>query len=174
MSVVSLKAAVEAVLLQGCNLLRVVSPAQYARRADGPDGASLGAHYRHVLDHFWCLLDGIEGGHVNYDARRREARLETSLEAAQAVTEDLIARFRGLPDDLLRRECTVVYSVGYGESEALAVDSNVVREVMFCVGHAIHHFAILKLLGAAIPLKLPFEFGVAPSTLKHLEAQAAV
>jgi len=52
------------------------------------------------------------------------------------------------------------------------VRSNLAREVMFCVGHAIHHYAILKILCAGIGVKLPYEFGVAPSTLKHLETEA--
>ena len=47
------------------------------------------------------------------------------------------------------------------------------KEVMFCVGHAIHHYAILKLLCAGVGVKLPYEFGIAPSTLKHLQTQAA-
>ena len=172
MSIGSLKSAVETVLLQGCGLLNAVSQEQYVGREVGQNTASLGAHYRHVLDHFSCLLEGIESGQINYDERRREAKLENSMEAARAATQDLIARFRGLPLDYLERRCTVAYSVGYGESEAQAIDSNVARELMFCVGHAIHHFAILKLLCAAIPVRLPYEFGVAPSTLKHLEAQA--
>ena len=61
------------------------------------------------------------------------------------------------------------YQVGYGESGEEAVRSNVAREVMFCVGHAIHHYAILKLLCAGAGIDLPYEFGIAPSTLKHLE-----
>jgi hypothetical protein len=53
------------------------------------------------------------------------------------------------------------------------VRSNLAREVMFCVGHAIHHYAILRLLCAGVGVKLPYEFGIAPSTLKHLETEAA-
>ena len=67
----------------------------------------------------------------------------------------------------------MIYSVGYGETDTEAVKSNLAREVMFCVGHAIHHFAILRLLCAGVGVNLPYEFGVAPSTLKHLEAEAA-
>ena len=67
----------------------------------------------------------------------------------------------------------MTYSVGYGETEAEPVSSNLAREVMFCVGHAIHHYAILRLLCAGVGVKLPYEFGIAPSTLKHLEIEAA-
>ncbi len=173
MKPLSLMSAVEDVLLQGCTLLTSVSSEVYIRREDGPHGASLGAHYRHVLDHFLCLLEGLETGQIDYDQRRRSPEIENSTAEALFVTEDLIRKFRELPADVLQRDCTVIYSVGYGESDAQAVSSNVAREAMFCVGHAIHHYAILKLLAAGMAVTLPYEFGVAPSTLKHLEAQAA-
>lgn len=167
----SLISAVEDVLLQGCPLLRTVSSEVYTRREDGPYGASIGAHYRHVLDHFLCLLDGIRSGQIDYDQRRRNPELEGSADVTLLATENLIEEFRSLPPGILQQECTVIYSVGYGDTEAQAVGSNVAREVMFCVGHAIHHYAILKLLCAGMSVKLPYEFGIAPSTLKHLEAE---
>lgn len=173
MKTLSLTSAVEGVLQQGCALLKSVSSETYTRKEDGPHGSSLGAHYRHVLDHFLCLLEGLQTGQIDYDQRRRSPEIENSALEALFVTEDLIEKFRVLPPDILQRDCTVIYSVGYGESDAQAVSSNVAREVMFCVGHAIHHYAILKLLAAAMAVTLPYEFGVAPSTLKHLEAQAA-
>jgi hypothetical protein len=172
MTPASLISAVEDVLLQGCSLLEAAAREVYTRKEDGPYGASIGAHYRHVLDHFLCLVEGIQSGEINYDQRRRSPALEGSADAALQATEWLIEKFRFLPADSLKRECRVTYSVGYGESEAQAVRSNVAREVMFCVGHAIHHFAILRMLCAARAIPLPYEFGVAPSTLRHLESQA--
>ncbi len=172
MKTLSLMSAVEDVLLQGCALLRSVSSEVYTRREDGPHGASLGAHYRHVLDHFLCLLEGLESGQIDYDQRRRSPEIENSAMEALFATEEIIQKFRNLNADILQRDCTVIYSVGYGDTDAQAVSSNVAREVMFCVGHSIHHYAILKLLAAGMAVKLPYEFGVAPSTLKHLEAHA--
>jgi hypothetical protein len=173
MKPLSLVAAVEDVLQQGCLLLRTIDGDTYTRREEGPHGASLGAHYRHVLDHFFCLLDGLEAGQIDYDQRRRSPEIENSEVEALFATEELMRKFSQLPSDILKRSCTVIYSVGYGEAETQAVGSNVAREVMFCIGHAIHHYAILKLLAAGMSVKLPYEFGVAPSTLKHLEAQTA-
>jgi hypothetical protein len=169
----SLNFAVKDVLQQGCTFLDRTSDEVYARPLDGALSSSLGAHYRHVLDHFFCLEEGIRTRQVNYDERRRNAQLECSVAHARFATEGLIGEFRGLTSDILQRECSVIYSVGYGESDVEMVRSNFAREVVFCVGHAIHHYAILKLLCAGQGVKLPFEFGVAPSTLKHLEAQTA-
>jgi hypothetical protein len=168
----SLISSAETVLLQGNALLRTVSYEDYARKHGGPAGASIGAHYRHVLDHFFCLIEGLWDLEINYDERSRNPELEQSAEAALVATQDLIVALRAIPMEVLERECTVVYCVGYGESSAEGVASNVAREVMFCVGHAIHHYAILKLLCTVAGVELPYEFGVAPSTLKHLEAAA--
>jgi hypothetical protein len=177
----SLNTAVKDVLQQGCLFLERVGDAMYARALESPVGekpqgkpaTSLGTHYRHVLDHFLCLAEGIRTGQVNYDQRRRNPQLESSVTCARLVTEVLIDEFGGLSSEILQRDCAVTYSVGYGETETEAVRSNLAREVMFCVGHAIHHYAILRILSAGVGVKLPYEFGVAPSTLKHLETETA-
>jgi len=173
----SLNTAAKDVLQQGCIFLERIGDETYARAlegsAEGKPAASLGAHYRHVLDHFLCLAEGIRTGQVNYDQRRRNPQLERSVTCARLVTEGLIDEFGGLSSEILQTECVVTYSVGYGETETEAVRSNLAREVMFCVGHAIHHYAILRILCAGVGLKLPYEFGVAPSTLKHLEWETA-
>jgi hypothetical protein len=164
--------AAQTVLLQGCALLEIVSSEDYPRQQGGPAGTSIGAHYRHVLDHFQCLIEGLWDLEINYDERARNRELEQSAGAALAATQGLIEAMRAIPPEVLQTECTVIYSVGYGDAGSGAVKSNVAREIAFCVGHAIHHYAILKLLCAGAGVELPYEFGVAPSTLKHLEAEA--
>jgi hypothetical protein len=120
------------------------------------------------------LTEGIRTGEVNYDRRRRNTQLETSAVRARQVTQALMDDFDALTASIARRECIVTYSVGYGENGAEGVGSNIAREVMFCVGHAIHHYAILKLLCAGVGLDLPYGFGVAPSTIKYLETEMKV
>jgi|SRR5580765_1825838 len=172
----SLNSAVRDVLGQGCLFLDLIGDERYARPTEGQEegtpSASLGTHYRHVLDHFLCLAEGIRTGQVNYDQRRRSPQLENSVTCARLVTEGLIDELGGLSCETLQQECAVTYSVAYGEKEDEAVHSNLAREVMFCVGHAIHHYAILRLLCVGVGVKLPYEFGMAPSTLKHLETEA--
>jgi hypothetical protein len=167
----SLNTAAKDVLQQGCIFLERIDDETYVRSMEGEFSASLGAHYRHVLDHFLCLAEGIRTGQVNYDQRRRNPQLESSVTCARLVTEGLREEFGGLSSEILQRDCAVTYGVGYSETEAEAVKSNMAREVMFCVGHAIHHYAILRILCAGVGVKLPYEFGVAPSTLKHLETE---
>jgi hypothetical protein len=171
-----LNTAVKDVLQQGCIFLDCIGAETYSRPLAGPGegmpAAPLGAHYRHVLDHFLCLAEGIRTGQVNYDQRSRNPQLEKSVARARLVTEDLIDELGSLSRETLERKCAVTYSVVYGETEAEGVSSSLAREVMFCVGHAIHHYAILKLLCVGAGVRLPYEFGMAPSTLKHLETEA--
>lgn len=167
----SLILAVDDVLLQGRALLGAVDPEIYTWKDIKGCGASIGMHYRHVLEHFQCLIKGIQNGRIDYDHRLRSSELECSVDAALFATSDLIETFRNLPVGVLQRECTVTYSVGYGEGGPEEVRSTLAREVAFCVGHATHHYAILKPLCAQLAVKVPYEFGIAPSTLKHLHTQ---
>ncbi len=169
----ALISAAQDVLHQGCALLDNVDDDSYSRKEEGPWGSSIGAHNRHVLDHFLCLIEGLWDGEINYDHRSRNREIERCVEAARRATRDVIEGLTSIPAEVLKQECTVIYSVGYDDNEALPVGSVVARELMFCVGHAIHHYAIMKLLCPTRSVALPFEFGIAPSTLKYQEAQAA-
>lgn len=168
----ALISAAEGVLQQGIAMLDNTDQDTYSRKEEGPWGSSIGAHYRHVLDHFMCLIEGLWDFQIDYDHRGRNRDIESSIETARQATCDLIEALNAIPDDVLKQECTVVYSVGYGEAETQAVRSVVARELMFCVGHAIHHYAIVKLLCSLRAVPLPHEFGIAPSTMKY-QAQAA-
>jgi hypothetical protein len=163
----SLTNSIEDVLRQGGVLLDSTSEKTYTQPLAGAASGTIGAHYRHVLEHFVCVLEGLMSGRINYDARRRDVQIETSIAYARVITETLIQDFLAVSPDLLQGECRVTYTVAYGDTEAEEVGSTVAREIMFSVGHAIHHYAIIKLLCAGVGVQLPCQFGVAPSTLKH-------
>jgi hypothetical protein len=169
----SLISAAEDVLRQGLALLDSVDDASYSRKEEGPWGSSIGAHYRHVLDHFLCPLEGLSRSQIDYDRRGRNRDIESSVQAARLATHKLIEELLALPNDALHRDCTVAYSVNYGDCDAQSVPSTVARELMFCVGHAIHHYAIMKLLCSQRAVGLHNKFGLAPSTLKYQQVQAA-
>jgi hypothetical protein len=38
---------------------------------------------------------------------------------------------------------------------------------MYAVVHAVHHYALIGIMGGIMGLRMPPGFGVAPSTLKH-------
>jgi hypothetical protein len=167
-----LKSAAEDVLLQGLSLLNEVTEDGYARLMPPPYSASVGKHYRHVLDHFTCLLRGLSSRRINYDSRERDARLESDLDYAFATTLDLVEKLRAVSGMVLKHPCLVAYTVGYGDRSATEIPSTVARELAFSISHAVHHYALIRLICAAQDVALPVEFGVAPSTLKY-QLQAA-
>jgi hypothetical protein len=39
--------------------------------------------------------------------------------------------------------------------------------MMYAVAHAVHHYALIGVIGGLMGLSMPAGFGIAPSTLKH-------
>jgi hypothetical protein len=167
----SMAQAVEQVLQQGLDLLSELNGSRFESMLGAPYNASIGQHYRHVLDHFLCLEAGVFTGVIDYDKRERNPRLETDIEFARDVTERLMRVFQNHDIKVLSGECDVRYSVGYGDAKAIFLPSFVTRELAFCIGHAIHHYAIIKLLCESTGVDVIPEFGVAPSTIKYRAEQ---
>jgi hypothetical protein len=166
-------AAVEQVLAQGIGLLESLSNENYRVRLGQPHSASVGGHYRHVLDHLLCLQAGLMSGQVNYDLRNRDPRLQQDREYAIEVSTRLASAFSGISAEKSEEPVAVAYAVNYASPGLEWLTSTVGRELAFCTGHAIHHYAIIRLLCAEFDTKLPEHFGVAPSTLRHRQAHVA-
>jgi hypothetical protein len=161
------------VLLQGLTLLFELGDNTYSRAAGAPFHASIGGHYRHVLEHFQSLVHGLRANEVNYDARERNVRLQSEVSYASVATCDILRTLKHYDSRILRRACKVINSVGYGAANPVEMDSNIGRELAYCIGHAVHHYAIVRLICHEFGLTLPAEFGVAPSTLKHQAASTS-
>jgi hypothetical protein len=160
------------VLLQGLTLLFDLDDHRYSQVAGTPFNASIGQHYRHVLEHFQSLTRGLQSGEINYDARERNIRLQSEVTYGSIATCDILRVLKRYTEETLARECTVINSVGYGSVGPSRFESNISRELAYCAGHAIHHYAIIRLLCHQIGVSVPVEFGIAPSTLKHLASMA--
>ena len=157
----------EQVLTQGMAMLSSLTDEGYSAKLPEPYGASVGGHYRHILDHILCLYNGLRDGEVNYDHRSRDLRVESDRKCAMALTSTLIQLFSQLDPAIYRRQVRVAYTVRYGGSGVEWLESTVAREVAFCTEHAIHHYALIKLLCAQHETAVPQNFGIAPSTLRY-------
>ncbi len=165
--------AAQDVLLQGLGLLFQLGDQTYSRVARDPFNASIGQHYRHMLEHFQSLVTGLRAEEINYDARERNPRLQTEVTWASIATCDILRALKRYTNEALARDCTVINSVGYTAPDPSSFSSNISRELAYCAGHAIHHYAIIRLIGHEIGVPVPAEFGVAPSTLKYMNALVA-
>ena len=155
------------ILRQGEALLEVLDDERYTRRLPAVFHSAIGGHYRHCLDHFECLLGAVVHGEVNYDHRRRDGRIENSRAFALAETGRLRAACEKIPTPALDLPMSVVSKVNYAGDAAPASASSFGRELMYAVAHAIHHYALLAVMCGLLGVRLPFGFGVAPSTLDH-------
>ena len=161
-------------LQQGETLLTEISDETYTRRVALAFNASIGGHYRHCLDHFRSLLDSATKGDLNYDHRERGTLGEAfHLVPHHCATRELLEGYERLDPVFLMRPLAVTCKTSYAADGSQVSPSTIGREVMYSVAHAVHHYALIGLMGGIMGLQMPPGFGVAPSTLKHQADVAA-
>ena len=155
-----------AALQQGRALLKGLPPEIYRRRAAECFNSSIGGHMRHVLDHYSSLLEGLGSGQVDYEARTRDARIEADPAFAIDILDGLCGHMEGLSQNAqlaVRSECC-------GEQAPVWAETSLLRELEFSLSHTVHHYALIAVMAGLAGMPVPGNFGMAPSTLRHLAA----
>jgi hypothetical protein len=166
-----LQDAIAEVLQQGESLLNSLSDGEYTRKLPTVFGSTIGGHYRHCLDHFQSLLQGLDTDEIKYDHRERNPRIENDRTVALAETRRILSAFATIPTPFLECPITVRSKVNYESDIAPSTGSTVGRELMYAVAHAIHHYALIAVMCGTLEVPAPAGFGVAPSTLKYHSEQ---
>lgn len=161
------------ILIQGEDLLQSLSAENYTRRVPAVFNATIGGHYRHCLDHFTRLLDALDADEVDYDHRERDPRLETQPQFALLLTAQIRRTLQQLWPHTLCVEVKTRCEVSYVRGDSPVTRSTLARELVYCIAHAIHHYALISVMARLMEVKLPEHFGVAPSTVAHQKAAAA-
>lgn len=142
-----------------------------------PEGPRLagpvGAHLRHVIEHHEALLFPAQPGVVDYDARRRDRRLETQPALASQRLLALQAALRNCAAHSLQDPLQVRGLAGSSGDLPFEVPSTRGRELAFAASHAVHHFALIKAVALPAGMPLPAHFGVAPATVAHQRTQSS-
>jgi hypothetical protein len=162
-----LRDAVAEVLHQGELLLNSLCDEDYTRDLPVVFCSTVGGHYRHCLDHFQSLLQGLDADEINYDHRQRNPRIENDREFALAETNRILHAFASISRPFLDCPINVRSKVNYGLDAAPPIGSTVGRELMYAVAHTIHHYALIAVMCAVLEIPVPAGFGVAPSTLQY-------
>ena len=163
---------------QAVELITSIDPALYANNDHELFESGVGRHLRHILDFYERFLDGRRS-FVDYNARRRDERVESDPTYASECARAIIERLREIEADAtaparggaapLVVSCEVFDDDGGG----LRAASSVERELSALASHSVHHYAIIALLLRAQGQSVPSEFGVAPSTLRHRASQGS-
>lgn len=158
-----------------CTLLRqgaeaIASGAGVLYRPDPVTGQrpSIGAHFRHVLDHYFAFLRGLKPGRIDYDQRERDPEIETGMLVAQAAARRIEVALQELPATALQAPILVNVAVATeSHGEPSWEPSTVQRELAFLLSHTVHHYALIGLHARRHGVDLGEDFGVAPSTLEY-------
>ena len=161
------------VRLQGLHLLFQLDDQAYSRIAPAPFNASVGSHFRRVLERLRCLTNDFRPGEIDYDAPERNARLEQQVVYASVACCDLLRAFKKLTKDSLNNDCVVVCSGANEGHSSSPVQSTLGRELEYCIGHALHHFDIIRLICDSMHIRVPREFGDASAARRVLSGLVA-
>tara|TARA_Y100001934_G_C12372923_1_gene787490 strand:+ start:2427 stop:2993 length:567 start_codon:yes stop_codon:yes gene_type:complete len=159
------------ILSQAEELLALIDDEAYRCKVEAAFGATLGGHMRHCIDHFISFLAGVAETWINYDHRERDSVLETDRSAALLRVREIRESLSRLNAKTLARPSSVTCKVRYEGEFAQSAETTFARELMYVVSHAMHHLALMRIMANLLKIELPEQFGVAPSTLAHLQLQ---
>jgi hypothetical protein len=165
--------AARGVLLQGLGLLFELSDGTYSHSAGAPFHAAIGSHYGSVLERFQSLVRGLRAGEIDYGSIYEGSRLQGDVRYASVATCDVLRALRPYTKETLERGCKVMSGVGYGAAPSVARDSNISRELAHCIGQALYHYGIIRLMCKEFGITVRAEFGIAPSMAEHKAAAAS-
>ena len=148
------------------SLIESLSDEQFKEPLDILSGASIGAHVRHILDFYVCLLRANSMDTLCYDDRERNQRIENDRSFALVAVRNIRLTLEDIKSD---RNMKLKSDFSSNGSEVLLFDTSLFRELAYCFEHSIHHEALIKvgtkhLLNDSV---LTENFGVAPSTVRH-------
>lgn len=153
-------------LEQGKSLVHDMSDSDYVRPPSRLQASSFGAHYRHHIEHVQLLLTGWSEGVVDYDSRPRDACVEQHRDVALSRTDDLIVKLHALTAEDLDRPIEIAHRTSV-ERGPVSAPTTLRRELLFMVSHAVHHYALMKIIAESFGHAPDQDFGVMPSTLAH-------
>lgn len=147
------------------NLLQKLPKDLYAEPKKVLTNATIGQHFRHILEFYSCLEKGAKSGFVCYDERERNALIETYISYAETSIEKSIDFLNSIEAD-----GPLTMHANYATSEEQSViETSLYRELAYALDHTVHHLAIIKIALTAEDngIELAHDFGVAPSTIRY-------
>lgn len=166
-------------LKQAANLLSHISEAEYQHKTDTT--SAIGAHIRHILDHFFAIKYSVteQTKVVDYENRKRGDLIESDKKIASDKINELIEWMHTLTDLQLKANVIVRAEISFSDTCITECTSSLGREMMFAASHATHHYALIKKhlseysnIASSSPTQsvgIMDTFGIAPSTLQFIK-----
>jgi len=161
-----------AIIDQAISLLSGLSNSEYKKVIKPHFPSSVGAHIRHVIDHFLALQNANTTGHVNYNIRHRHNQVEQVIEHAIEALENINEWLLGLSEEDRNARVMVTSEIDITDTKSATCESTLERELVFASSHAIHHYALVRIICALQDKSIPEFFGYAPATITHINKTA--
>lgn len=144
------------------DLCQSLTPEQYTFECKMQNGVSIAEHLRHSYEFYHCLLLGLSAKEINYENRLRDRTIESNLDYAIIRMIELKAQLESPHED-------VRIKLFSKEAQNNLVNTSFERELVYCLDHAIHHQALIKigLKEQEFSHLVSQDFGVAYSTLRY-------
>lgn len=152
-------------LVQLLNLLRQINTKEFVITIEPYNKSTIGKHVRHILEYYDAVLLSHETKRIDFVNRKRDLLLENNLLYAISNIEKNIQCLNTLTEN----KSIILICENEEFNSTYQVQSNIERELLYAVEHAIHHMAIIKIacLSALPAIQFDNDFGVAYSTIKH-------
>ncbi len=156
-------------LQQGIELLETITDELYTTNKGKYNKSGIGRHFRHIVEHYFSLIDAHFEGIINYDDRSRDLRLENDREFMIYTLSKVIDAIKelGKAPSLINNKVIIVCNTGSENEVDTVSSSSVLRELQFLISHTVHHYALIGFILKTMEFTPKKNFGVAPSTLKH-------
>ncbi|MBC9797547.1 DinB family protein [Sinomicrobium sp. FJxs] len=142
------------------DLAEQLSSEEYNAPCPELGGATIGQHFRHIIEIFLCLINNYETGSINYDKRERNRKIETDITTAVEHIDHI--------KENLEKENKPLFLEQTLNCTKLRIQSSYFREVLYNLEHTIHHQALMRVgIRKFDRLILSESFGVAPSTIEY-------
>lgn len=149
-------------LKEGAELLLILDSEQYGSGLKPAFQATIGAHYRHVIEHYRCLFGQVAEAVFCYDKRERDEELESDREYALRSIADIIGQLEAINSEAFDQHYHIV-----DHQLAAPLQTTLQRELLFLQSHTVHHYAIIAAMARGLGKQTMPDFGVAIATIKH-------
>ncbi|CAN1546386.1 hypothetical protein MCETHM1_01975 [Flavobacteriaceae bacterium] len=141
-------------------LLRQLSDEEYSEPCFELSGSSIGEHTRHIVEMFQCLNRNYDYGIINYDKRDRNFLIQTDTKYAIQMILDIKSSIQKENKDLEIQQLI--------DGDAIQIQTNYYRELLYNMEHCIHHQALIKVaILKSEKITVDSNFGVARSTIEY-------
>ena len=173
------------VVEQAIQLLQGLHKTEYTKVIKPHFPSSVGAHIRHIVDHFLAIKNACERSHaeskssntleqihINYNKRNRHGDVENEPKAAIKELNAINSWLDSLDAQQCQLPVVVTTEIDISHTKSATCASTLERELVFVSSHAIHHYALIRIICAMQSKEIPEYFGYAPATITHLNKSA--